>query len=165
MAQSTFPRARLSRQAVAVMFGFGLVVFAVWTAYRWVGAFTGDNRPPAMGDLLMVLGLILGVSTWNAFRNRREALRNWLHLVSLWRQGKWKLLFAFPCAIAVAGALFGAACSVTKWFAFPPGQALQFTLIYAAVGGVLGFLGGWGSHLPSGMLATGLKLRGSRVSS
>jgi hypothetical protein len=164
MAPSRFPRAQLSRQAVAVMFGFGLVVFAVWAAYRWVGAFTGDNRPPATGDLLMVLGMILGISTWNAFRNRREALRNWLHLVSLWRRGEWKQLLAFPCAIAVAGILLGAACSVTKWFTYPPGQALQFTLIYAAAGGSLGFLGGWGSHLPSGVLATGLKARGSRLS-
>lgn len=163
MTQPHFPRAKLHRQAVAVMFGFGLVVFGVWTAYRWVGVLIGDNRPPAFGDLLMVLGLILAVSTWNAWRNRRETLRNWLHLVSLWRQRKWKLLFAFPCGISLGGALFAAACSVPKWFAHPPLQALQITLIYAAVGCVLGFLGGWGSHLPTGITATNLRARRSRL--
>ena len=151
MPQSKFPRTKFRRQALLAMFGFGLVVFGVYAAYRWVGVFTGDNPPPHVGDLLMVLGLILATSSWNAIRNRRETLRNWLNLVSLWRRKQWKLLFGFPCAMAIAGALFAAACSLPKWFAYPPDQALQYLLIYAAVGSVLGFLGGWGSHLPTGL--------------
>lgn len=138
----------LKYQAWIALLLFALATFAAWCSFRSVGAVLGENGSPSPGELLLTLALIGGGFTWQALRQPRQEVRAWLKVRLLWDRGDWVGLFGFSCTLLLFGAGFGVVASCNKWFHLPAAQAVQFTLTFAVVGGLLGFFGGLAIHLP-----------------
>lgn len=138
----------LKYQAWIALLLFAVATFAVWCSFRRVGAALGENASPSPGELLLTLALIGGGFAWQAFRQPRQEVRAWLKVRLLWDRRDWVGLFGFSCSLLLFGVGLGAVASGSKWFHLPAAQAVQFTLIFAVVGGLLGFFGGLSIHLP-----------------
>ena len=138
----------LQRQAWIALILFGVAIFAGWATFRNVGAMLGENEAPTARELILTLVLIVGGIVWHARRQPLAEVRSWLQVRMLWQRRDWTGLFGFSCALFLAGLVFGALLSATKWLQLPASHALPFSLVYALVGGLLGFLGGLSIHLP-----------------
>lgn len=149
----------LRRQAWIALIMFGVAVFAGWAMFRNVGAVLGENAAPTVRELILTLVLIVGGIVWHARRQPLAEVRSWLQVRILWQRRDWTGLFGFSCALFLFGLVFGALLSATKWLQLPVSDALQFSLVYALIGGLLGFLGGLSIHLPGAGGWTGSRSR------
>lgn len=145
---SRFPRPTLKRQTFVAVVLFALAICLIWVAIRLAASLAGDTPPIQPWKVVLVGALLIGFILWRASRRPKEEVRAWIRLRILCRRRRWVALFGFPVAIMLFGIGLGAVCSLSLWFDDPTGRAAQDSLTYMAMGGLLGFFGGFALHLP-----------------
>lgn len=110
-------------------------------------AFLCGEGPPLKGRYVFIVAAVcLATGLWQGYRDSTALALELVHFRQRWRKGRWVELFGFAAAIALFGAMMGAAVSIPKWLPPPADNAASVTLVFVALGAAAGFLGGFGSQ-------------------
>ena len=143
-----FPRPALKRQALVAVVLFALAICLVWAGISWAWAIEGHRPFPTIWQSVLVGALVLGFMLWKTSRRPRTEVLAWIRLRILFRRRRWVALFGFPIFLMLFGIGLGACCALSLYFDDASGQVAQYASTYMALGGLLGFCGGFALHLP-----------------